>query len=489
MSMTFAALNPRATPQQERRPATARPAALLRSLALAVVLAAASLPAAPRAQGTAAPAAEAARDRAQGAQAGAAASGWGAERIAASRVLHLPPASLPARPTHAADPLNLFVVVEGADHHVSIVDGDRLEPIARFATRGPLAGEPAFSPEGRFVYLASRDGWIAMVDLWTLRPVAEVRAGLRTRNAAASADGRYVLVGNSEPGTLAVLDARDLSPVKVIPAADRKGRGSRVSAVHDAASRKSFVVVLEDVGELWEVSYDDRAEPIYEGLVHDFRMGEGIPIPGKLNPRRTTLTRVLHDLWLNPGHWELLGTPRDGTGVQVVNLDVRRSIASLPLGGLPRPASGAGWTREGRTVLAVPNLKEAAVTVIDTAGWKEIARVPTPGAGSNVGSHERSRHAWADSAMSAAGDTLTLIDKRTLEPAATLRPEPGRTVAQVEFTRDGRRALASLRGNDGALIVFDAGTLEQVRRIPMREPLGAYNVSNRIARPAVAGGR
>ena len=33
----------------------------------------------------------------------------------------------------AADPMNLFVVVEGGDHHVSLVDGDRFEVIHRFA--------------------------------------------------------------------------------------------------------------------------------------------------------------------------------------------------------------------------------------------------------------------------------------------------------------------------------------------------------------------
>ena len=29
--------------------------------------------------------------------------------------------------------MNLFVVVEGGDHHVSLVDGDRFEVIHRFA--------------------------------------------------------------------------------------------------------------------------------------------------------------------------------------------------------------------------------------------------------------------------------------------------------------------------------------------------------------------
>jgi len=41
-------------------------------------------------------------------------------------------------------------------------------------------------------------------------------------------------------------------------------------------------------------------------------------------------------------------------------------------------------------------------------------------------------------------DTLQVIDKQRLAVVAELRPEPGRTLAHVEFTRDGRYALASL---------------------------------------------
>ena len=33
---------------------------------------------------------------------------------------------------------------------------------------------------------------------------------------------------------------------------------------------------------------------------------------------------------------------------------------------------------------------------------------------------------------------------------------------------------------DGALVVYDADTLEEVKRIPMRKPSGKYNVFNKI---------
>ena len=65
-----------------------------------------------------------------------------------------------------------------------------------------------FSPDGRFVYFASRDGWISKYDLWGLTLVTEVRAGLNTRNAAVSSDGRIVAVANYLPHSLVLLDDR-----------------------------------------------------------------------------------------------------------------------------------------------------------------------------------------------------------------------------------------------------------------------------------------
>ena len=109
---------------------------------------------------------------------------WGAEAIRASHKVFLHAGRLSDKPVFKADPLNLFVVVELGDHHVTILDGDRFEPLARFASRFALHGGPKFSPDGRYVYFASRDGWISKYDLYNLKTVAEVRAGINTRKAA-----------------------------------------------------------------------------------------------------------------------------------------------------------------------------------------------------------------------------------------------------------------------------------------------------------------
>jgi hypothetical protein len=427
---------------------------------------------------------------------------WAEADIHASRIEVVGADALPARPRWNADPMTLFVVVEGGDHHVSLVDDDRFERIHRFPSRHALHGGPKFSPDGRFVYFGSRDGWITKYDLWNLSVVAEVRAGLNMRNVALSSDGRWVMAANHLPHTLALFDA-GLNLVRTYSAttADGKTR-SRVSAVYDAAPRRSFVVAMKDIADLWEISYDPKAEPIYDGLVHDYKLGEGIAKPGYLGVRRTLLDEPLDDFFFDPSYRFVLGATRpkaagsdgpkaaagagaqaDGAATaQVVGLDIRRKVATLPIAGMPHLGSGISFAYRGVTLLASPNLKDGAIDVIDLQTWKPVATIATPGSGLFMRSHEATPYAWTDSMMSTgAKDTLTIIDKRTLQPVATVR-EPGKTLAHIEFTKDGRHALASLWELDGALIVYDAETFKEVKHLPMSKPVGKYNVWNKITR-------
>jgi cytochrome c553 len=414
---------------------------------------------------------------------------WGEKEIVASRLV-LEPRPLPDKPVFKADPLNLFVVVESGDHHVSILDGDKLEPIHRFQSRFALHGGPKFTPDGRYVFFASRDGWITKFDLWNLKVIAEVRAGINTRNAAVSGDGKWVAVANYLPHSLVILDA-DLNLKKILPVTDKDGKiSSRVSAVYDASPRQSFVAALKDVKEVWEVSYNPRADAIPAGMIHDFKYQEGAFIPGFLNPQRSQLDDYLDDFYFTQGYDEVMGASRNDAKAavsgQVVNLDARKKIADLELPGMPHLGSGISWAWKDeagqvKTVMATPNLNEGVISIIDMKTWKTIKQIKTRGPGFFMRSHENSRYAWTDSMMSKAfKDTMQIIDKDKLEIVAELKPEPGKTFAHVEFTKDGKYVLASLWEMDGALIIYDAVTLKEVKRLPMKKPVGKYNVWNKI---------
>ena len=409
----------------------------------------------------------------------------GMSEIKATHTIHYSSNRLPNQPKYKADPLNLFLVVELGDHHATILDGDRNEPIHRFHTRFALHGGPKYSSDGRFVYLASRDGWISKFDMYNLKTIAEIRAGINTRNLALSSDDRYVMVANYLPHTLVVLDAHELSPIKIIEVRDDTGKTSRISAVYNAPPRHSFIAALKDIKEVWEIPYSQKAIalPVYLGPMHDYRQdsGETPLIDQRDFPiRRIKLDNFLDDFFFDQNYLHLIGSTRDGAKGQVINLVVGFKIANLDLSGLPHLGSGITWNYQGKPVLATPNLKEGVVSIIDMQTWQTIKRIKTLGPGFFMRSHENTPYAWVDVFFGPNRDAVHIIDKRTLEIVKTLRPVPGKTAAHVEFDRYGRYALLSIWDQEGALIIYDAATLTEVKRLPMRKPSGKYNVYNKI---------
>jgi DNA-binding beta-propeller fold protein YncE len=388
---------------------------------------------------------------------------WSSVDIGASRLVPYPFGTLGEKPVFTADPMNLFIVVELTDHAATVLDGDKLEPIHRFSTRRALHGGPKYSPDGRYVFFASRDGWISKYDIYNLKVVAEIRAGINTRNLAISSDGNTLIVGNYLPNTVVLLDAKNLELLQVIEVLDAAGKASRVSAVYNAPPRNSFIIALKDVEEVWEISYDKH------------RAGTAFA------PRRIDTQGYLDDFFFDPAYHYLIGTSRDNPNGQVIDLDRGTAVASIELSGMPHLGSAITWDYQGRQIMVTPNFKEGEISVIDMGNWQRIKRIPTQGPGFFTRSHENSRYAWVDVFFGPNKDLVHVIDKQTLEIVKTLQPAPGKTSAHVEFTRDGKYALLSIWDDDGALVVYDGDTLEEVKRIPMKKPSGKYNVYNKTS--------
>src|SRR5690606_32405488 len=299
-------------------------------------------------------------------------------------------------------------------------------------------------------------------DIWSLAEVGRVRAGLNSRNIAMSHDGKWLAVANYLPNTLTILSTEDLSVARVIDVAGRDGTPSRVSAVYQAPDRRSFVLALKDVPEIWEVATDPAAGPFHDGFVHSFEKGmeESLAAePGLFARRRIALAAPIDDFFFDPGYRNLIGTNREGDKGVVVNLIVGREIAALPLPGMPHLGSGISWMRNGQRVMATPHLKEGVLSVIDMKSWEVVETIQTDGPGFFLRSHDNSPYVWADVFFGPHKDEMHVIDKETLKIVKTLNPAPGKTVAHTEFTRDGRYALVSVWEDDGAVIVYDAQTL------------------------------
>lgn len=405
---------------------------------------------------------------------------WGNKAIRDShRVVHSS-GSLPDEPVFDADPLNLFIVVEKGDHHASILDGDTFERIHRFETRYALHGGPKYSPDGRYVFFGSRDGWITKYDLYNLEVVAEVRAGINMRNIAVSADGRYVMAANYLPHSLVLFDAHNLDLMKTWPVENADGKESRVSAVYAAPPRGSFIAALKDIKEVWEIPWPVPAEPVVATGHMKTPLAPGRdPSLDSFEVRRIEVPDYLDDFFFDPGYDNVIGASRGGQGGMVVNLDSGNKVADLPLKGMPHLGSGITWEQDGRRVMALPHLGRAEVSIIDMQSWELIKTLETDGPGFFMRSHENSPYAWVDVFFGPHRDRVHVIDKQSLEIVKTLTPEPGKTAAHVEFDRYGEKLLLSIWEDDGAVIVYDGDTLEELERIPMSKPSGKYNVWNK----------
>jgi cytochrome c553 len=407
---------------------------------------------------------------------------WSEKEIAASRTAFgaAPPVTAPV---FSADPLNLFVVVEAGDHHVTILDGDTFAPLTRFETHFALHGGPKFTRDGRHVFFMSRDGWVTKYDLWALKTVAEVRAGINSRNIALSKDGKHLAVANYLPRALVILDTETLSVEKIFDMKDKDGQTSRVSAVYQAPRRDSFIAALKDVPEIWEIATDPDAEPVFGGMVHSYEKGmvEGLASSsGLFALRRIAVPEPIDDFFFDPDYRHLIGASRDGDKAHVVNLNVGRDIAVIDLPGMPHLGSGISWEWNGRRVVATPHLKDSAISIIDMSDWKVVKTLKTDGPGFFLRSHENTPYVWADVSGGERKDRLHIIDKRTLEIVKTIVPDPGHPASHVEFDRNGRHALVSIAERQGSLVVLDANDFHEVKRLAMSKPSGKYNVWNKI---------
>lgn len=406
---------------------------------------------------------------------------WGEAEIMASRVMDEDYVAADA-PVWDADPMNITLAVETGDHHVSVLNGDTFEVLDRFETPFAVHGGPKFSPDGRYVFIMSRDGWVQKYDIWSLQQVGRVRAGLNSRNIAMSGDGKWVAIANYLPNTLTILSTEDLSVAEVHEIEGKDGTPSRVSAVYQAPPRQSFVLALKDVPEIWEVSYAKYPDMnlFAGGLAHDWKIEGPVPQDTAFPIRKITTPDYLDDFFFSQDYEYVMGASRKGEDGLVIDLVIGQKVADLELPGMPHLGSGITWKWNDTTVMATPHLKEGVISVIDMKSWKTVKTIPTEGPGFFMRSHENSKYVWADVFFGPNKDAMHVIDKQSLEIVKTLRPVPGATVAHVEFTHDGSHALVSVWEDDGEVLIYDAETLEIVKRLPMRKPSGKYNVWNKI---------
>jgi hypothetical protein len=230
------------------------------------------------------------------------------------------------------------------------------------------------------LWLARRDGRVQHVQIegGDVRTVASFDSPVPPHAMRIADEGRWLFVAAGEQ--LVTLDAQ--ARVQRRWAGEdllRRYRG-RAAALFAHAGRRSLVAAWPALGELWEIPLDPAAPPHYDGLVHDWRFGEGIATPGFFSVRRSPLGRPMADVAFADARlpW-VAGTL--GDEVHILHLNVRRRIATLPL---PGARAGAALWRPGppgeaaRARWWLP--AGDAVQVVETRRWTTERVLRLPGA-------------------------------------------------------------------------------------------------------------
>ncbi len=406
---------------------------------------------------------------------------WGMEDIRASlQVLVADEATLPSAPTYAIDSIDDLMAVmsrgrqaAGKDAKVMYFDGRTHRLVGEIAT-GVAPHLMDFHPtDPRWAYVRDDAGWVHKMDLYSMRTVRKLRAGLNGTSLAISRDGRFVAAGSYVPHTVVIMDADTLEPLQVLDLAgvDPDGRWVEADAGTIMATpfANRFVVALEQAGQVWIIDLDQQDMPV---------------------TRISDVGRHLHDGFFSPdGRYAVISSYDDHLNT-VIDLDEGRIVRKMPSGCKPHLGSGAVVRSGGRLLGFGTNMGEEdcgafEVTVFDMEDFTVVKRIPVIGPTESPAAHPLAPYVIVDIVGTGPdASKIQFIDKETLEVVRTLEVEGTLGHSHFpEFTARGDFFYVSSRYRGdrstgvpgGHLVIFDTHTLAQVKTIPIEVPAGVFS--------------
>jgi len=402
--------------------------------------------------------------------------------IIASWDLVVPVASRPIEPEHSRNWENYTGVVLRDAGQVAIFDGDTNEEIARLST-GFAVHILRSSSTGRYFYAIGRDGLVTMIDLWTTAPT--IVANVKGCHDARSVDGSkylgfedaYVIEGCYWPPQYVVYDGLTLEPkqrvdVPLVDINEDPLAENRIASIVASHNAPVWVVSQKEAGFVSVVDYSDP-----EGL--------NFPITADI-----ATAKFLHDGGLDStGNYFLVAANASNVMVVVdlVNLELD---ALIPTGLVPHPGRGVNWLDPVHGLVnATSHIGEGKITVYGAdpvsrpdVAWQIVREIALPSSGSLfVKSHDASPWVLVDMTLSATGydQDICAIEKATGTLNRCFKVVDNGKAVHFEFNMDGTEVWVSDWAANGAVIVLDSTTLEEIRRFEgLPTPTGKFNVYN-----------
>jgi len=406
---------------------------------------------------------------------------WGLEDIRKSlEVFVADESKLPVKPTYRISHLDDLMAVmgrgrfaSGKESRVLFFDGRTHRKVGEVPTRFAPHLMDFHPTQERWAYVRDDLGYIHKIDLYSMKVVRKVRAGLNGASLAVSRDGRFLAAGSYVPHTAVILDAATLEPLKLMElrGADPDGKtvGADSGMITGTPFADYFVIALEQAGQVWIVDLRQADMPI---------------------TKITDVGRHLHDAFLSPDGRYVVVSSYDDNVNTVVDLAEKRIARKIPAGRQPHLGSGAIVRSHGRLLGIGTNIGSSPcasheVTVFDMNTFEVVKRIPVIGPTESPAAHPKAPYVVVDIVGTGPeANKIQFIDKETLEVVRTV------TVGEMlshshfpEYTARGEFLYVSARhGGDrpagyhrDRLVIYDARTLNEVKSISIEVPAGVFS--------------
>ena len=263
--------------------------------------------------------------------------------------------------TAAPDGTRLYFTNESRET-VDVVDGSTFAIIARV----PLSGRPnniAVSKDGKRVYagIAQAPGAVDVIDTVNLTRAKSIAVKGAIHNVYVTPDGKYVVSGSIPNRMITVID----QATEEIAWELQMSSGIRPMDFEKAAdgSTSRIFVQLSDYHGIAVVDFKQRKE------VSRF---ETPAIPGETKHTEGLQGAPMHGFAITPDGKLLLATSKVYSTMYAYSLPDLKPVGHVHVGGHPEWVTLSPDGKQAYVAAAGDN----AVTVVDTATLKEIARIP-----------------------------------------------------------------------------------------------------------------
>lgn len=420
---------------------------------------------------------------------------WTMSEIQATHNLIVPVELRPTAPVTTRNWENFTGVILRDAGQVSIIDATTREEVVRLDT-GYAVHILRSSATGRYFYAIGRDGLVSLIDLWPEIPttVATVKGCFDARSVEGSKavgwEDQVIIEGCYWPPQYVTYDGLTLTPLNLVDLREPDGPTGTITDIYGTVIPENRVAAIagSHTKPIWVVALKESG---YVGIV-DYSLA-GHPMTAML-----ATEKYLHDGGFDEtGRYFMLAASSSNKMV-VIDVDTPAFVTSFYTGNTPHPGRGANWVDPVYGwVNATQHIGEPKIAVYGAdpvnrpdVAWTVVREIMTPSAGSLfIKTHPNCPWVFFDMTMSSdpiAQQQICAISKDTATIERCFQVATNGLATHIEFNQAGTEIWVSDWAVDGGVVILDAVTLTEIKRIygPQTPsgvfvtPTGKFNVYN-----------